>query len=210
MIDYASDRAAFDQGSTSCAERTSASLQRITERQALNAFLHVDTEGAVSAAATSDERYAAGLARPLEGLVMAVKDNINVNGMPLTCASRMLEGFRPLYDATVIERLRDAGAVIIGKTNLDEFAMGSSNETSAFGPVQPDRVLIFLIKTDATFCAMNFIGIAHLATRGDAADVKMPHRAGVKAQHQLPVVVIGHRHGAIWAGAGGVDGFDPR
>jgi aspartyl-tRNA(Asn)/glutamyl-tRNA(Gln) amidotransferase subunit A len=135
MIDYASDRAAFDQGSTSCAERTSACLQRITERQALNAFLHVDTEGAVSAAATSDERYAAGLARPLEGLVMAVKDNINVNGMPLTCASRMLEGFRPLYDATVIERLRDAGAVIIGKTNLDEFAMGSSNETSAFGPV---------------------------------------------------------------------------
>ena len=136
MITYATDRAHIDSGATSCAERTASCLQRINERASLNAFLHVDAEGANNAATESDERYAAGLARPLEGLVVAVKDNINVTGMPLTCASHMLDGFRPLFDATVVERLRDAGAVIIGKTNMDEFAMGSSNETSAFGPVR--------------------------------------------------------------------------
>ena len=123
-------------GTSSAAERSAQALEVIRRRADLGAFLHVDEEGAKAAAAESDERFAAGLARPLEGLVVAVKDNISVEGQPLTCASRMLEGFRPLYNATVVERLKDAGAVIIGKTNMDEFAMGSSNETSAFGPVR--------------------------------------------------------------------------
>lgn len=133
---YCDDRKAFVSGTASVTDRTSSFLARISERSHLNAFLNVDTHGVRDAAHHSDERFSAGLQRPLEGLVVAVKDNISVKGLPLTCASRMLEGFQPLYDATVIERLRDAGAIIIGKTNMDEFAMGSSNETSAFGVVR--------------------------------------------------------------------------
>ncbi len=141
---YTSDRDSFATGTLSVEDRVASYLHRITERASLNAFLSVDTDRATTAAKESDERFVSGLQRPLEGLVVAVKDNISMKGLPTTCASRMLEGFQPLYDATVIERLRDAGAIIVGKTNMDEFAMGSSNETSAFGivrhPLDPNRV----------------------------------------------------------------------
>lgn len=129
------DKPRFSSGTTSCAERTDAMLSAIDDGTNLNAFLAVDADGTRNQARESDERYAAGLARPLEGMVIAVKDNISLKGLPMTCGSRLLENFRPVYDATVIERLRDAGAILIGKTNMDEFAMGSSSETSAFGPV---------------------------------------------------------------------------
>lgn len=141
---YTSDRDSFTTGTLSVEDRVASHLRRIEERAELNAFLSVDTERALAAAKEGDERFASGLQRPLEGLVVAVKDNISMKGLPTTCASRILEGFQPLFDATVIDRLRDAGAIIVGKTNMDEFAMGSSNETSAFGvvrhPHDPTRV----------------------------------------------------------------------
>lgn len=97
----------------------------------LNAFLEIDREGAVERAATVEKSDGV-----LAGLPIAVKDNICVRGMQASCGSRILGDYHPPYDATVIERLNNAGAVIIGKTNCDEFAMGSSNENSAFGPVK--------------------------------------------------------------------------
>jgi aspartyl-tRNA(Asn)/glutamyl-tRNA(Gln) amidotransferase subunit A len=100
----------------------------------LHAFLHVDEAGALEQAQASDDRRRGGEpARLLEGLPVAVKDNLCVRGQPTTCGSKVLANFRPPYDAHVITCLRRAGAVLLGKTNLDEFAMGSSTENSAFG-----------------------------------------------------------------------------
>lgn len=124
--------------------RARAALARAAE-PGLGAFLYVDAEGALAAAAASDRRTEAGDApRILEGVPVALKDNLVTRGVPTTCASRILEGWVPPYDAHVVARLRAAGAVPIGKTNLDEFGMGSSTERSAFGPTanpfHPDRV----------------------------------------------------------------------
>jgi aspartyl-tRNA(Asn)/glutamyl-tRNA(Gln) amidotransferase subunit A len=99
----------------------------------LNAFLQIDREGAVRRAEEIEKNAHQGL---LAGLPVAVKDNICVRGMQASCGSHILGDYHPPYNATVIERLVNAGAVIIGKTNCDEFAMGSSNENSAFGPVR--------------------------------------------------------------------------
>jgi aspartyl-tRNA(Asn)/glutamyl-tRNA(Gln) amidotransferase subunit A len=106
---------------------------------AVHAFLHVDAEGALAAAEAADRAIADATSggapvSPLAGVPIALKDNLTTTDMPTTCASRILSGWRPPYDATVVARVRAAGLVPLGKTNLDEFAMGSSTENSAFGP----------------------------------------------------------------------------
>jgi aspartyl-tRNA(Asn)/glutamyl-tRNA(Gln) amidotransferase subunit A len=115
-----------------------AVMERASMTEAeLHAYLTLDRSGARAAAEAADERIGAGRALgPLDGIPIAVKDNMCTRGVETTCASQILAGYRPPYDATAVARLRAAGAVITGKANLDEFAMGSSTENSAFGPTR--------------------------------------------------------------------------
>jgi aspartyl-tRNA(Asn)/glutamyl-tRNA(Gln) amidotransferase subunit A len=119
----------------SSVELTRAVLDRIRAIDSkLGAYITVMDDQALAAAAQADERIAKGDSGPLTGVPIAVKDNMCTRGVRTTCGSRILENFVPPYDAHVVERLREAGAVIVGKTNMDEFAMGSSVEHSAFHP----------------------------------------------------------------------------
>lgn len=133
-------------GEITSVELTQACLDRIADvDDKVNAFLTVDAEGALAQAAEVDRRRVAGEdLHPLAGVPIALKDNIVTRGLVTTCASKILEGWLPPYDATVVTKLREAGLPILGKTNMDEFAMGSSTEHSAFGttrnPWDLDRI----------------------------------------------------------------------
>lgn len=129
---------ALDAGECSAVELLEAVLRRasVTESH-LHAYLTLDRDGAGEAASRSDERRAAGATLgALDGIPIALKDNMCTRGVETTAGSKILAGYLPPYDATIVDRLQAAGVVVVGKTNLDEFAMGSSTENSAYGPTR--------------------------------------------------------------------------
>jgi len=123
-------------GETSARATVEAAVEAAEKlNETLNAFLEIDRAGALNRGNAIDQD-SDKTSLPLAGIPIAIKDNICVRGMQTSCGSRILGPYHPPYDATAIDRLLSAGAVVIGKTNCDEFAMGSSNENSAFGPVK--------------------------------------------------------------------------
>ena len=130
-------RSAIARGETTATEMTKRFLARIAEQDPrIHAFLFVDGEYALAQAARVDQMKSNGEALPpLAGVPVGIKDVLTLAGFPATAGSKILEGYRPPYTATAVRRLADAGAIFLGKLNCDEFAMGSSNENSAYGPV---------------------------------------------------------------------------
>lgn len=144
-LTLAGARIALDTKEISARELAQTHLDRIAEEDPLiGAYLHVMAAVALEQADAAQRRIDAGESAPLTGIPVALKDVLCTVDAPTTAASRILEGFRPPYDATVVRRLREAGAIFLGKANTDEFAMGSSNENSAYKPVRnpwdPGRV----------------------------------------------------------------------
>lgn len=129
-------RSALDSGEMSATELTKECLQRIDSASALNAFIEINSDLALKQAADADKLLAGGTRSPLLGIPVAIKDNMVLKDTACTCGSQILKNFVSPYTATAVERMRAQGAVIVGKTNMDEFAMGSSNENSSFGPVK--------------------------------------------------------------------------
>ncbi|MGP0064303.1 MAG: Asp-tRNA(Asn)/Glu-tRNA(Gln) amidotransferase subunit GatA [Isosphaeraceae bacterium] len=127
--------ARMNAGETTSEEIVTSLLEKAKSSQRLNVFVHLEGERILEQACAIDRKRKAGEPLgPLAGVPVAIKDVLCVDGEPTTCGSRMLKGFRPPYDATAVARLKAAGAVLFGKTNMDEFAMGSSTENSAYGP----------------------------------------------------------------------------
>lgn len=122
-------------GAEKCEDRVRKHIAVIHDRKRLNAFLEVFEEESLAIARKADAHSGRKERGSLTGMVVAVKDVVCVEGKTTTCGSKILAGFTSLFDATVVRKLRDAGAIIIGRTNMDEFAMGSSNENSSYGPV---------------------------------------------------------------------------
>ena len=125
----------LSEGKITCEQITRFYLGRIENEDKFNAFLEVFNESAIAQAKALDKEIAAGKQKKLTGMVVAIKDNMCYRNHHVSASSRILEGFESLYTATAVQRLIDEGAIIIGRLNCDEFAMGSSNENSAFGPV---------------------------------------------------------------------------
>ncbi len=171
-------RGAIARGEVSCAECARFFLDRINLlNPRLNAILTVTEERAIAAARALDERGAKGQPLPpLAGVPVVVKDNICTKGLRTTCGSRMLADWLAPYDATVVERLEAAGALVVGKANMDEFAMGSSGETSAFGPaLNPWNVRMVPGGSSSGSAAAVSAGMAPLALGSDTGgSVKQP------------------------------------
>ncbi len=131
-------------GKTSCVQLVKEYIARIEENKHLNAFLEVWAEEALEKATHLDQKFKSGTTGRLAGAVIGIKDNLAYKGHKVSASSKILEGFESLYTATAVQRLLDEDAIILGRTNCDEFAMGASNENSAFGPVRnaadPERV----------------------------------------------------------------------
>ena len=138
-LDYQAIRQYLEKGDFSVQDLVRSYLDAIEQNGDLNAFISVQEEEALAQAERVDKRLRQGNAGRLAGMVLGVKDNILVQGQRTTCGSRMLADFRPVHSATVVQRVLDEDAVVLGKTNMDEFAMGSSSETSYFGPVRNPR-----------------------------------------------------------------------
>ncbi len=132
-LTLAEARDALRAGDTTSRELTEACLKAIDGADALNTFVHKTPEIAMDRAAEADKRIAAGDAPAMCGLPIGIKDLFCTEGVPSQAASRILEGFKPQYESTITAQLKSAGAVMLGKLNMDEFAMGSSNETSVYG-----------------------------------------------------------------------------
>ena len=127
---------ALVKGEVTSTQLTQAHLDRINDVDtSVKAFLHVDAEGALAQAARVDaDRSSGKKLHPLAGIPLALKDVLTQDGIPTTAGSKILQGWKPQYDSTVVSKIKEAGVVILGKTNMDEFAMGSSTENSAYGP----------------------------------------------------------------------------
>lgn len=125
----------IEAGETSCQSLTQSYLDSINKRSDLNAFISILDESALKQAHLVDQKIKSGTAGKLAGMVLSVKDIFCMKDTRTTCGSKILENFISPYDATVVQRLKSEDAVIVGKTNMDEFGMGSSNENSAYGPV---------------------------------------------------------------------------
>ncbi len=142
--DYLTTRELLDRRKLSCSELVEQFLNNIEANSHLNAFISIFPDRAKVQANEIDEKIKANHAGRLSGLIISVKDNLAMVGEKLTCVSRILENFESLYNATAVQKLLREDAIIIGKTNLDQYAMGSSNENSYFGPVKnphdPERI----------------------------------------------------------------------
>src|SRR5256712_10925888 len=183
----------------SSVDLTRAAFERIRALDdRIHAFLTLTEDRALEQARAADERFARGQAGPLTGIPAAIKDVIVTKGVETTCGSRILKGFVPPYDAHVIERLREAGLVMLGKTNMDEFAMGSSGENSAFGPTANpwalDRVPGGSSSGSAAAVAS---GMGYYALGSDTGGSRPPPAALSRALGRQTTDRRGSRHGLV-------------